>query len=67
MTRGQESLVIETVEVNTAVGDDTQVDLSGFELPVLSADDAELAGHEAVLADLDKASGGKTVWRSLVQ
>jgi len=67
MTRGQESLVIETVEVSTTVGDDTQVDLSAFDLPVLPADDTELAGHEAVLADLDKASGGKTVWRSLVQ
>ena len=67
MTRGQESLVIETVEVATTVGDDTRVDLSGFDLPVIPADDTELAAHEAVLADLDKASGGKTAWRALVQ
>lgn len=67
MTRGQELLVIEAVEATTTVGDDTQVDLRGFELPVIHADDTELAAHEAVLADLDKASGGKTAWRSLVQ
>lgn len=66
MTRGQESLVIETVEASTVVGDDTHVDLSGFDLPVITADDSEVAGHEAVLADLDKTSGGKTVWRMLV-
>jgi DNA polymerase-3 subunit epsilon len=66
MTRGEESLVIEAVEANTVVGDDTHVDLSGFDLPVITADDAELAGHVAVLADLDKASGGKSAWRMLV-
>ena len=66
MTRGQELLVIEAVEATTTVGDDAQVDLRGFELPVIHADDTELAAHEAVLADLDKASGGKTAWRSLV-
>jgi DNA polymerase-3 subunit epsilon len=26
----------------------------------------ELAAHEAVLADLDKASKGKTIWRNAV-
>jgi DNA polymerase-3 subunit epsilon len=33
-------------------------------LPVLQATPEEAAAHEAVLADLDKASGGKTVWRA---
>jgi DNA polymerase-3 subunit epsilon len=32
-------------------------------LPVLSANEQEMAAHEQVLAELDKASGGKTVWR----
>ncbi len=62
MTRGQEALLIET---DTA-GDEThalvQVDLSTFDLPVLAANDAECAAHDAVLKELDKASGGKTVW-----
>jgi hypothetical protein len=26
----------------------------------------ELEAHDRLLADLDKASGGKTVWRALV-
>jgi len=29
-------------------------------------EDHERAEHERVLAELDKASGGKTVWRELV-
>ena len=32
-------------------------------LPGISSE-AELAAHEAVLADIDKTSGGKTVWRA---
>jgi DNA polymerase-3 subunit epsilon len=35
-------------------------------LPVLRASDDELAAHEGVLQELDKASGGKTVWRQTV-
>jgi hypothetical protein len=30
---------------------------------VIAANDAELGEHTRVLALLDKASGGKTVWR----
>jgi DNA polymerase-3 subunit epsilon len=30
---------------------------------VLEPSEAEMLAHEAVLADLDKASGGKTIWR----
>jgi DNA polymerase-3 subunit epsilon len=32
-------------------------------LPVIAATEAELAAHEKLLAIIDKASGGKTVWR----
>jgi DNA polymerase III subunit epsilon len=32
-------------------------------IPVVTADDPELAAHEAALLRLDKASGGNTVWR----
>ena len=67
LTRGQDSLVIHA-------GDDNrpgqalavpQLDLSGFSLPVIAPDADDIAAHEAVLKDLDKASGGKTVWRAL--
>ena len=43
----------------------TRVDLRQFTLPVLLANDQEAAAHEEVLAQLDKASGGKTVWRQV--
>lgn len=34
-------------------------------IPVVAASEEEMAAHEHVLALLDKASGGKTVWRGL--
>ena len=37
-----------------------------FTLPVLLATDEELVAHDTLLAELDKASGGKTLWRALV-
>jgi DNA polymerase-3 subunit epsilon len=67
MTRGQESLVIEEAQTIQVAGEDMHIDLSRFELLVIPADAADLAAHEAVLADLDKASGGKTAWRLLVE
>jgi DNA polymerase-3 subunit epsilon len=66
MTRGQDSLVIETDSGSGAVISVESVDLSQFTLPVLLASEHEAGAHEALLADLDKASGGKTVWRQLV-
>jgi DNA polymerase-3 subunit epsilon len=66
MTRGQESLVIETEEGGSGLALAVEaIDLSQFTLPVLLATESEASAHEALLADLDKASGGKTVWRQL--
>lgn len=68
LTRGQGSLVIETAEESGGPAVDVQaVDLSGYQLPVLALSDDEAAAHEKVLAELDKASGGKTLWRTLAQ
>ena len=39
------------------------VDLAGFVLPVLQPLDARGTGARGLLKDLDKASGGKTLWR----
>ena len=65
LTRGQNSLVME-VNGSTQEGDSTPlVDLSTFELPLLAANDQEIAEHEKLLTDIDKASKGKTVWRAL--
>jgi DNA polymerase-3 subunit epsilon len=67
MTRGQDSLVIDLTQ-GTAGSAHTgfAVDLATFDLAVIEPNDAELAAHAAVLADLDKASGGRTLWRERV-
>ena len=44
---------------------DLHIDLSAFSVAVLRASEQEIAAHAGVLADLDKASGGKTVWRTI--
>ena len=58
-----EQAVIDAVEASSAELSTTVVDFSVFQLPVIAANDEELAAHERLLAELDKASGGKTVWR----
>ena len=69
LTRGQDSLVMDmTEQSNGAVGAvGGPVDLSVFALPVLAATEAELGDHERVLGEIDKASGGKTIWRTQQQ
>lgn len=67
MTRGQDSLVIEagaTALAGSAAAEGA-ADFGGLDLLLIEPTVAELVAHEAVLADLDKASGGKTVWRCL--
>jgi DNA polymerase-3 subunit epsilon len=63
MTRGQDALISESSAPQEAGVVSERVDLSGIELPVIEANAVEVASHEDVLAQLDKASGGKTVWR----
>ncbi len=65
LTRGQDSLVIDANESGRGDVVMAAVDFSQFELTVIAANDAELAAHEVVLVELDKASGGKTGWRGL--
>ena len=69
LTRGQDSLVMDMTEESRGAAGDIggPVDLSVFALPVLAATDAELADHERVLGEIDKASGGKTIWRAQQQ
>ena len=63
LTRGQDALLIDVADSDSAVGSTVRVDLSAFVLPVLAANEQELAAHQDLLAQLDKSSGGKTVWR----
>ncbi len=65
MTRGQDSLVQLEAEEGSAEYAVEAVDFSQLRLPVLAANDEEAAAHAALLTELDKASGGKTVWRKL--
>ena len=63
LTRGQDALLIEASTTENTAGDIVQVDLSGFALPVPAANEKEIAAHEELLKQLDKSSGGNTVWR----
>jgi DNA polymerase-3 subunit epsilon len=63
MTRGQDSLVIDDLHGGPAESTLAAADFSIYALPVIEPSADELAAHDAVLAALDKASGGKTVWR----
>lgn len=70
MTRGQNALVMSVDSDASSSGSLNEVvqavDLRQFRLPVLMANEQELAAHESVLIDLDKASAGKTIWRMQV-
>ena len=64
MTRGQESLVIDVSQGAAAGAQAWRIDLTAVELIVVEPSEEELIAHAAVLADLDKASGGRTLWRA---
>ena len=63
LTRGQNSLMMDSGSTSGNSEEAPLIDLSQFVLPLLAANDEELADHEKILADIDKASKGKTVWR----
>lgn len=63
MTRGQDALVIDTSSEASTGPQLRDVDLSAFVLEVIEPAAEELAAHEGVLAEIDKASKGKTLWR----
>ncbi len=63
MTRGQDALLMEVDSGDAHASESEQVDLRRFQLPVIAASEQEAAQHEDVLGQLDKSSGGKTVWR----
>ena len=65
LTRGQGALVIDAADSRRDPLQGGPADLRGFVLPVLPASPEEAAAHEAVLAEIDRASRGATVWRRL--
>ena len=68
LTRGQDALLMDDSSATDSAGLATAaLDLSSFTLTVLPANEQELAAHEDVLKQIDKSSGGKTVWRKLAE
>ena len=65
LTRGQNALLMDGDDHHHSGPGAVKVDYSGFILPVIQPSEQELQAHEEVLAQIDKASGGKTLWRSL--
>ena len=65
MTRGQDALLIDVADDASNGSSLERLDLSQFDLPVLNASDQERSAHDDVMKQIDKASGGKTVWRAL--
>lgn len=61
MTRGQDSLIVET-ENGRAEVKAASFERGDLKLAVVRASAEELAAHEALLADIDKVSGG-ALWR----
>jgi DNA polymerase-3 subunit epsilon len=62
MTRGQETLVIDAGEECQGSLTVAAIDLSTFDLSVLAPTEEEAAEHAALMADVNKASGGKAIW-----
>ena len=66
LTRGQDSLVIHEDEAASGTPQALLArDLTQYTLTVIEATAEEQAAHALVLTELDKASGGKTVWRAM--
>ncbi|MBA3059574.1 MAG: DNA polymerase III subunit epsilon [Gammaproteobacteria bacterium] len=65
LTRGQDALLMDAGAPETQGPQLVQIDLSRIALPVLAANDQEVAAHDEILKQIDKACGNKTVWRKL--
>ncbi len=62
MTRGQNSLVIDAQDNNMQQHSE-HLDLSTFDLVQLNISGDERIAHEALISDVNKASGGNAVWK----
>ncbi|MEJ7687102.1 MAG: DNA polymerase III subunit epsilon [Variovorax sp.] len=63
LTRGQDALLIDVASNEPALDTVVLIDLRSIELPVLAATEHELAAHDELLLQLDKASNGRTLFR----
>ena len=65
MTRGQDSLVVEVDGGSGQACGVALIDLSAWPVLAVIVPQDEIVAHQALLAELDKASGGRTLWQRL--
>jgi DNA polymerase-3 subunit epsilon len=64
LTRGQDALLMDSGPEQSDGSSVVSLDLRIFDLPVLAANDEEITAHHDVLKQIDKSSGGKTIWQA---
>ena len=64
LTRGQNALLMQEDSEDQAHHENSDIDLSQFDLPVIVSTDQELNEHLNALAKLSKSNGGHVVWGS---
>jgi DNA polymerase-3 subunit epsilon len=66
LTRGQDALLIDSDSHAGGSSEAVKMDFSQLKFKVIQPSPEELLAHEEVLQQIDKASGGKTLWRNSV-
>jgi DNA polymerase-3 subunit epsilon len=64
LTRGQNALLMQEDSEDQVLHENSDIDLSQFDLPVIVSTDQELNEHLNAMATLSKSNGGHVVWRS---
>jgi DNA polymerase-3 subunit epsilon len=64
LTRGQNALLIQEDSQDQVHHENADIDLSQFDLPVISSTEQEITEHSNAMAMMMKASGGQSVWQS---
>ena len=64
LTRGQNALLIQEDSEDQVHHENTDIDLSQFDLPVITSTEQEITEHSNAMATLSKSSGGHVVWQS---
>ena len=62
LTRGQNALLIQEDSQDQVHHENADIDLSRFDLPVISSTEQEITEHSNAMATLSKSSGGHVVW-----
>jgi DNA polymerase-3 subunit epsilon len=66
LTRGQDALLMDSDFHADGSSEAVKMDFSHLKFKVIQPSPEELLAHEEVLQQIDKASGGKTLWRNSV-